>query len=113
MKPTLRIVDVILETHVEEIAGALRAFLAASICNRGSFGGIHVLECLNGDRWRRWVPMPIRMILGVGFVVHGWAKWSRGPAAFAELLKQVSVPWPLAGSATQVMLSMPFRDTVG
>jgi pimeloyl-ACP methyl ester carboxylesterase len=26
-----------LETHVEEIAGAIRAFLAASICNRGLF----------------------------------------------------------------------------
>jgi len=26
-----------LETHVEEIAGAIRAFLAASLCNRGLF----------------------------------------------------------------------------
>jgi hypothetical protein len=26
-----------LETHVEEIAGAIRDFLAASICNRGLF----------------------------------------------------------------------------
>ena len=57
-----------------------------------------MLECLNGDRWRRWVPVPIRMILGVGFVVHGWAKWSRGPAAFAELLKQAHVPLPLANA---------------
>src|SRR5262247_3388328 len=63
-----------------------------------SFGGIHVLECLNGDRWRRWVPIPMRMILGVGFMVHGWAKWSRGPAAFAELLKQAHVPLPLANA---------------
>ena len=55
-----------------------------------------MLEFLNGDRWRRWVPIPLRMILGVGFIVHGWAKWSRGPAAFAELLKQVGVPLPLA-----------------
>src|SRR5215831_17214607 len=57
-----------------------------------------MLEFLNFDRWRRWVPIPIRMILGVGFMVHGWAKWKRGPAAFAELLKQVHVPLPLASA---------------
>jgi len=57
---------------------------------------IHVIDLLNGDRWRGWVPIPIRMILGVGFMVHGWAKWNRGPAAFAELLKQAHVPMPLA-----------------
>jgi putative oxidoreductase len=38
------------------------------------------------------------MILGVGFMVHGWAKWKRGPAAFAELLKQVHVPLPVANA---------------
>jgi len=38
------------------------------------------------------------MILGVGFMVHGWAKWSRGPAVFAELLKQAHVPLPLANA---------------
>jgi putative oxidoreductase len=53
-----------------------------------------VLKLLNGERWR-WVPIPIRMILGVGFMVHGWAKWSRGLAVFAELLKQADVPLPL------------------
>ena len=57
-----------------------------------------LLEFLNGNRWRRWVPIPIRMILGVGFMVHGWAKWNRGPAAFAELLKQARVPLPLANA---------------
>ena len=29
-------------------------------------------------------------------MVHGWAKWNRGPASFAELLKQAHVPLPLA-----------------
>ena len=63
-----------------------------------------MLELLNGERWRRWVPIPIRMILGVGFMVHGWAKWSRGPAAFAELLKQVRVPLPLANAWVVTLL---------
>src|SRR5215468_11826243 len=62
-------------------------------------GPLNVLhESLNGDRWRAWVPIPIRMVLGVGFMVHGWAKWNRGPAAFAELLKQACVPLPVANA---------------
>src|SRR5215510_3181453 len=54
-----------------------------------------MFELLNSERWQRWAPVPIRMILGVGFMVHGWAKWSRGPAVFAELLRQAHVPLPL------------------
>jgi putative oxidoreductase len=53
---------------------------------------------LSGERLRRWVPVPIRVIIGVGFMAHGWAKWSRGPDTFAELLKQVGVPLPLANA---------------
>jgi putative oxidoreductase len=65
-----------------------------------------MIESLNGDRWRRWVPVPVRMIIGVGFIVHGWAKWSRGPAAFAELLKQADVPLPLANAWLVTLLEI-------
>src|SRR5262249_48574677 len=57
-----------------------------------------MLELLNGEKWRRWIPVPLRIILGAGVMVHGWAKLSRGPAAFAELLKQAHVPLPLANA---------------
>src|SRR6476646_1598575 len=65
-----------------------------------------MVEFLYSDRWRRWVPIPIRMILGVGFMVHGWAKWSRGPAVFAELLKQAHVPLPLANAWLVTLLEI-------
>jgi putative oxidoreductase len=65
-----------------------------------------MIESLNGDRWRRWVPVPVRMIIGVGFIVHGWAKWSRGPAAFAELLKQADVPLPLPNAWLVTLLEI-------
>jgi putative oxidoreductase len=68
--------------------------------------GIPMLEFLNFDRWRGWVPIPIRMILGVGFMVHGWAKWNRGPAVFAELLKQAHVPFPLANAWLVTLLEI-------
>ena len=65
-----------------------------------------MLEFLNGVRWREWVPIPIRIILGVGFMVHGWAKWNRGPAVFAELLKEARVPLPLANAWLVTMLEI-------
>ena len=61
---------------------------------------------MNGKRWSRWVPVPIRVTLGVGFMVHGWAKWNRGPAAFAELLKQVHVPLPLTSAWLVTLLEI-------
>src|SRR6476620_3489362 len=65
-----------------------------------------MVEFLYNDQWRRWAPIPLRMILGVGFMVHGWAKWSRGPAVFAELLKQAHVPLPLANAWLVTLLEI-------
>jgi putative oxidoreductase len=41
-----------------------------------------------------WALVPLRLVIGYGFMVHGWAKWSRGPAGFAKLLEQIGVPFP-------------------
>jgi len=65
-----------------------------------------MVEFLNCEGLRHWVPIPIRMVLGVGFMVHGWAKWSRGPAAFAELLRQAHVPLPLANAWLVTLLEI-------
>ena len=65
-----------------------------------------MFELLNGQRWQRWAPVPIRIILGVGFMAHGWAKWNRGPAMFAELLKQAHVPLALANAWLVTLLEI-------
>ena len=65
-----------------------------------------MFEWLNRERWQRWAPVPIRIILGVGFMAHGLAKWSRGPAMFAELLKQAHVPLPLANAWLVTLLEI-------
>jgi putative oxidoreductase len=46
--------------------------------------------------WRQWAPLPLRLVIGYGFVAHGWAKLSRGPAGFARLLEQIGAPLPEA-----------------
>ena len=65
-----------------------------------------MVELLNGEQWRHWVPVPLRIILGVGSMVHGWAKLNRGPAVFAELLKQAHVPLPLANAWLVTLLEI-------
>jgi putative oxidoreductase len=48
------------------------------------------------DRSRRgWALLPLRLIVGYGFVAHGLAKWSRGPEGFGALLHQLGVPAPV------------------
>jgi putative oxidoreductase len=46
--------------------------------------------------WGQLVPLPLRLIIGFGFMAHGWAKLSRGPAGFANLLAQIGAPLPEA-----------------
>src|SRR5258708_28582537 len=44
--------------------------------------------------WRKWAPLPLRLMIGYGFMAHGWAKLSRGPDGFAKLLHQIGAPLP-------------------
>ena len=41
-----------------------------------------------------WSPVLLRLIVGYGFLMHGYAKWLRGPDAFAVVLHTVGVPLP-------------------
>src|SRR5258707_6632354 len=42
----------------------------------------------------RWAPIPLRLIVGYGFMQHGFAKLSRSPDAFAVVLHAIGVPAP-------------------
>ena len=43
----------------------------------------------------RWAPIPLRLIIGYGFMEHGFAKLDKGPDAFAHILQAISAPAPL------------------
>jgi putative oxidoreductase len=42
-----------------------------------------------------WTLLPLRLVVGVGFLVHGLAKLNRGPAKFALLLEHIGAPFPV------------------
>ncbi|SRR5581483_9074441 len=41
---------------------------------------------------RRWSALPLRLIVGYGFVAHGYAKVANGPDRFAASLHALGVP---------------------
>lgn len=45
---------------------------------------------------RGWAVLPLRLIVGYGFMSHGMAKWVRGPENFGKLLHQIGAPLPTA-----------------
>jgi putative oxidoreductase len=49
---------------------------------------------LNRASLARWAPIPLRLIVGYGFMQHGFAKLSKGPEAFATILHAIGVPAP-------------------
>ena len=55
---------------------------------------------------RQWAPLPLRLMIGYGFLAHGWAKLSRGPAGFAKLLEQIGAPLPEATAWVSTLIEV-------
>lgn len=60
----------------------------------------------SGGTLRDWAILPLRVIVGYGFVAHGMAKWLRGPAGFAKLLAFVGTPFPLPAAWLVTLLEV-------
>ena len=46
------------------------------------------------NRLGRWSPLPLRLIVGYGFMAHGYAKLVKHPENFAAILHALNVPAP-------------------
>jgi putative oxidoreductase len=51
---------------------------------------------MNGT-WADWAPLPLRLILGFGFIYHGWEKLADGTEGFQMMLGMIGIP---GGAAT-------------
>jgi putative oxidoreductase len=49
---------------------------------------------VNFQPMSRWAPIPLRLIVGYGFIAHGYAKFARGPEAFGVVLHTIGIPFP-------------------
>jgi hypothetical protein len=49
-----------------------------------------------------WFAIPLRLIIGFGFMQHGYAKLARGPDSFIDIVHAMGTQsWPGAYSSTQ------------
>jgi putative oxidoreductase len=55
------------------------------------FRSEHVLPQIKSPTW---APVPLRLIVGFGFIEHGYAKLLHGPENFATILHALGVPAP-------------------
>jgi putative oxidoreductase len=54
----------------------------------------------------RWAPIPLRLIVGYGFMEHGFAKLSRGVDSFAAILQAMGVPEPHLMARTTILIEL-------
>ena len=52
------------------------------------------IDLISRSPLARWAPIPLRLIVGYGFMEHGFAKLARGPDAFPAILQALGVPAP-------------------
>lgn len=56
--------------------------------------------------WARWAPIPLRLIVGYGFMAHGWAKLAKGPDVFAGILHAIGVPHPVLMAWATIVIEL-------
>ncbi len=52
------------------------------------------IDLISRSQIARWAPIPLRLIVGYGFMEHGFAKLARGLDAFPAILQALGVPAP-------------------
>lgn len=57
---------------------------------------INNIFSIAGKNYQQPAPLFLRLAIGFGFMAHGWAKLSKGPEAFGNLLAQIHIPFPHA-----------------
>ena len=71
--------------------------------------GLELTTCdnkLTSLEFRNWSAIPLRLIVGYGFVAHGYAKLARGPEHFFTTLQRLNVPAPYAMGWATIMTEL-------
>ena len=53
-----------------------------------------------------WYAIPLRLIVGYGFMEHGFAKLARGPDSFIDILGALGVPDPLLAAWATILVEI-------
>ena len=66
------------------------------------------MDILKLPEWNfaRWSTLPLRLIVGYGFLEHGYAKLTHGPERFAAILHAFAVPAPELMAWATIMVEL-------
>ncbi len=53
-----------------------------------------------------WYAIPLRLIVGYGFMEHGYAKLARGPESFVHILAALGVPMPDWAAGARILVEL-------
>jgi putative oxidoreductase len=69
---------------------------------------ITAMDILNLPEWnlRRWSMLPLRLMVGYGFMEHGYAKLIHGPERFVAILHALAVPAPELMAWTTILVEL-------
>lgn len=54
----------------------------------------------------RWAPIPLRLIVGYGFMAHGYAKLVKGPEVFVGIVDAMGVPAPFVMAWLTILVEL-------
>jgi len=57
-------------------------------------------------KFAEWAPVPLRLIVGYGFMVHGYAKILNGPERFVDIMQAIGVPAPELMAWTTIVIEL-------
>jgi putative oxidoreductase len=69
---------------------------------------IFATDILKPPKWNlaRWSALPLRLIVGYGFMEHGYAKLIHGPERFVAILHALAVPAPELMAWATIMVEL-------
>ncbi len=69
---------------------------------------IVAMDILNLPKWNlhRWAALPLRLMVGYGFMEHGYAKLIHGPERFVAILHALDVPAPELMAWATIMVEL-------
>jgi putative oxidoreductase len=99
-----------------DCAFVLMSMMGADITTCNHLGASSEVSCMNNLIARcshlfpslreTWYAIPLRLMVGYGFMEHGYAKLARGPDDFANILHALGMPDPMLLSWATVLVEL-------
>jgi putative oxidoreductase len=71
-----------------------------------NYAQVALTQARASSKFERWAAIPLRLIVGYGFIAHGYAKILHGPEHFVAILQALRVPAPHLMGWTTILIEL-------